>query len=102
MVDNLGKFLLSKPLLILGIEGLKLVMRLKFLSTKTWVLVELGGLKDLRGKSLKKGVGGSRRKMRRGVVSLKAGSGEIAAAATGGGKMGPLEMGLMRMVMRGH
>ena len=97
MVDDLGKFLLTKALLILG---LKLIMRLKFLGTMTWVLrivLKLGGLKDLRSKSLKKGVGGRRRQRRRVVGALEAGSGEIAAAATGVGKMG-----LMRIVMRSH
>lgn len=34
MVDDLGKFLLMKALLVLGIERLELVMVLKFFSMK--------------------------------------------------------------------
>lgn len=69
-------------------------------------MVKLGGLKDLRSKSLNKRVGRRRREVRRGAVSLETGSSEIpaaaTAAATGEGKMVLVEMGLMGMVMRGH
>lgn len=54
--NGLGKLLFTKALLSLGIERLKLVMRLKFVGTKTWVMggvLQLRGLKDLRSNGLK-------------------------------------------------